>query len=388
MPSGTRAATRRGWHALRRLVRPVAFVAASALAVGSLGPARAEEPASPGVVDVTVAGSDEDMDRLTDTLREPLESLGLRVRVAPAEPAAGAPSPAGSGSATEPSRARVWVDARQADIVDVLIQAGSIGESAEPIHRTIPRDASPAVVAERVAYSIRASLESLLATPRPTRSPSARPPSALALPAPAPSTPPARSPPPSGFGLDAAAIGSGRAVASSTLAFGGGVALDVAFWGRLPWHPSVWLAGTLDAPFETTTPEVGLRTTMTSLRAVPSVELPRLGPWRLAVGVGGGVDLFYVATGPTDASPITLRPATTYANPLVEAQVLARVRLLSRVGMLLAFSLDYDTGPHHYIEYDRFGVPSPVLAPWTVRPAVLLGVCVLLTGASGCAGAE
>ena len=32
------------------------------------------------------------------------------------------------------------------------------------------------------------------------------------------------------------------------------------------------------------------------------------------------------------------------------------------------------------------GVRDPVVTPWTVRPAVFLGLCVRLTGPSGCAG--
>jgi hypothetical protein len=61
--------------------------------------------------------------------------------------------------------------------------------------------------------------------------------------------------------------------------------------------------------------------------------------------------------------------------------------LTERIGVLLALTLDYDTGPHHYLQADRFGATSDVLAPWTVRPAVLLGVCVRFTGPSGCTGA-
>ena len=387
MPSGARAAAHPWWHALRRIARAlsqVVLVAASVVAVAAARPAQAEETSSPRVVAVTVAGSDEDMDSFMEALREPLESLGLRVNSAPAEPGAERPDGVRPGGTDE--RARVWIDAREQDQVDVFIQAGS-SDGSEPVHRTILRASSRAVVAEEVAYSVRAALESLLA-PRPAAPPVAAPPAAAAAP-PAPPPPPSRTPLPTGFGLDAAALGSGRIVASKTPSFGGGVALDLAFWGRLPWRPGLWIAGTLDAPFDSPeTPEVALTTTMASLRAVPSIELPRLGSLRVSAGIGGGVDFFRVSTAPTDTSPIALRPAATYADPIVEAQVLARFRLLQRVGLLLAFTVDDDTAPHHFTQVDRFGATSDVLAPWTVRPAVLFGVCVLLTGASGCAGDE
>jgi hypothetical protein len=121
---------------------------------------------------------------------------------------------------------------------------------------------------------------------------------------------------------------------------------------------------------------------------VPGVELLRAGPLRFGAGVGYGVDLFRVNPSQADISPIAIRAPTTYADPVVEAQVLARVRLLQSVGLLLALTLDYDAAPHNYLDYNQSGVQGDVLVPWRVRPAAYLGVCFRLTGASGCAGSE
>jgi hypothetical protein len=355
-------------------------MAAAVFAVAAVGspvfPSAAHaEAAVPGrVVDVTIAGSEDDLDVFLEALREPLETLGLRLRGASAE--AG-----GAEDADLPPRdVRVWVDLRHEDRVDVLVRVGA-PDGTRTARRSVLRDASRsrAVVAEDVAYSVRATLESLLLA------------TVLALPPPpSPPTPP---PPPTPtptkearFGLDAAAVANVRGVASGAAAFGGGVAADVAFWGRRRWHPMLWILGAFDAPFSSTTPEVSLETTVYSLRAVPGVEVIRAGPFRFAAGAGFGVDLFRVNPSQADVTPIVIRAPTTYADPILEAQLLTRLRLFESVGLLLALTLDYDTGPHEYFEFDQSGVRGNVLVPWRVRPAAYVGFCFRLTGASGCAG--
>ncbi len=358
------------------------LLAAAAAAVPTLAltasPAHAETPDPARVARVTIAGGEDDLDVFLEALREPLETLGLRLRGARADAASEATDDGG----VPPGDVRISVDLRHEDHVDIVIRVGT-PEGSRAVQRTILRDVtrSRAVVAEDVAYSVRATLESLLAAmpPPPAEPPPSPPP---------PARPPPPPPPEARFGLDVAALANGRGVAPSTAAFGAGAAADVAFWGRRRWRPVLWVLGSFDAPFATSTPEVSLETTLYSFRAVPSVEVVREGPFRFAVGAGFGLDLFRVNPSQGDVTPITILPPTTYVDPILEVQLLARLRLFQSGGLLLAATLDDDTHPHEYFEFDQSGVKGNVLVPWRVRPAVYLGVCFRLTGASGCAGPE
>ena len=358
----------------------VVIALAGSVVLGSHAASAHTEPAPRPVATITIAGSGDDLDVFMEAMREPLEALGLALRGARAraEETATGDRPTGGGlDATAGDGAgevRVWVDARHEDHVEVLIAAGrATGPGA--IRRVIPRDPSRsrAVVAEDVAYAVRATLESLLEPPPPAPVPPAAPPP--------PYVPPPR------FGLDVAAFGSVRGFADGLPLFGGAVVADLALWGRGRFRPVLWAVVAFDASVTRTTPEVSLETTLYSLRAVPAVELLQAGPLRLAAGAGFGVDFLRADPSQADITPIAIRPATTYADPIVEAQVMLRARLADRVGLSLAVAADYDLGPHYFSEFDQSGVQGDVLVPWRVRPAVYLGVCFRAAGgASGCAG--
>src|SRR5208283_931411 len=154
------------------------------------------------------------------------------------------------------------------------------------------------------------------------------------------------------FGLDASALASARGVAASTWAFGGAAAFDAAFWGRRRWRPVVWVTGGLGAPLTTSTPVVSLTTRVYSVRVVPGLELARAGPLRFAAGVGYGVDLFRVDASPTETLPVTVLGPTTFADPVIEAEIVIRARLFQSAGLILLATLDYDTAPHRYYDFN------------------------------------
>jgi hypothetical protein len=278
-------------------------------------------------------------------------------------------------------RARVSIDARPADHIEIVLWAGAM---ASPVRRSLARELprpSDAVEAEEVAYAVRAALDSLLSEPRPP--PAAAPPAA---PAPAPPTP-TRAPPAAEtrpVSVDGAAFATGHGLATSTPTFGGGLAMDVALWAASRWRPGLWTEASVAAPVTTTTSLVSLSTTEASFRVVPNVELGRLGPVRLGAGVGVGLDLLHVTPSAGVAPAAFLGPSSTYADPILEAQLAAHVRLGDGAGLFASLALDYDTAPHHFTELHGT-TTDDALAPWTVRPAVLVGVCIPLAAASKCA---
>jgi hypothetical protein len=339
----------------------------------------AEEAAPRQIAAVTVAAKDEDVEAFVNALREPLEALGLTVHA----------SGAGSDARPPPediseARVRVVVDARPSDHVDILVWVMPQDRTG-PVQRRVPRGPSTPVLIEDVAYAVRATVASLLAEHPPVRA------------APTPTPAPAKAPPPppehrrpGRFGLDVAGFAGVRGIAASAPpAFGGGAALDFAFWGRQPGRPSLYLGAYFYAPIESSTSEVTLEATVISLRAIPSVELARVGPLRFAAGAGGGVDVFHAEPQPTETAAATLGPETTLVDPVLEAQMLVRI-IVGGASLFFGFDLDYDLNPDRYYQSDRSGTSSSVsvLTEWSVRPAGMLGVCLPVAGVSACKDAE
>jgi hypothetical protein len=326
------------------------------------------------MAEVTVAAEDDDVDAFLAGIREPLEELGFAVR------ASGGGDESGPTARTDSSATRVHVvvDARPSDHVDILVWL-SPSVRAAPVRRRVPRGTSTAVVVEEIAYAVRATVESLLAELTPP------------VPAPQHTTaqtsvtipPTSHHGPRAAFGLDLAGFASVLGVASSTPVFGGGAALDFGFLGREPGRPNLYLAGSVYAPFDALSAEAALETMVYSLRAVPGVELARMGPLRIAVGVGVGGDIFHAQPRPTKALSVTLGSSTTLVDPVAEAQFLFRFGVHG-ASLFLALAVDYDLDPGRYVAIDRAGAPSNVLTEWALRPEAMLGLCLPVAGASAC----
>ncbi|MGO9837562.1 MAG: hypothetical protein ACLP1X_25505 [Polyangiaceae bacterium] len=379
----------------RRLGRALLWVSSAALVTSSARWVRAQtgDVAPPadtrGFVDLAVAGSDDDVAALVEALRELVGRLGLGLRGVRAE----APPWSSNGlSVPRDERARVFVDNRLADRIEITASVVTDGTASAPVVRRVPRAESTAIVVEQVAHAVHATLESLLSggvpPPEPSRpAPVVEPPIVAVEPAPphdeAPPATPARRR--SGFGMDATAFASGRGMASSTgPVIGGGGAVNLTAW-RGQWRPSLWLGGSYNATFAASEEPavVTLATSVTSLRAVPNVELLDLSLLQVDLGVGAGVDVFHAVPENAGANA-TLKASTTLADPLLCAQLVARIRFISSARIVIGLDVDYDVHPHHYIDSNS----TAVLEPWPVRPSAMVGLCVPLVGTVACAGPE
>jgi len=340
-----------------------------------------------GVV-VAVAGRDEERAAVASSLRELLSRLGLEMQDS------GSSEPPWSSDARKPAangvRARVWVDARRSDRVDISVQAARGGGFDPPVVRVVPRGDASEIVVERVAHAVHATLESLLVHPEDSASSSSTPgspPSAEPLSATAnqDSGRPFRA---AWVGLDATAFASCTGIASAAgPVFGGGASLDVVA-RNLALRPSLWLSAAVEESFDAQGPDMALETNVSSFRALPSAELLRFPVFDLDFGAGFGVDLFHTIPRDARRGTVKLGEAKTLGDPLVEAQVLSRIRITQGARLLVGVQLDYDFATHRYTALDRFNNSSAVLQPWAVRPAAILGLCFPLAGAAACGSAE
>jgi hypothetical protein len=338
------------------------------------------------VVAVAIAADPEEYGALCDALSELVGRLGLKM-----EPQRADEPPWSSGAAAAGARrggavrARVWIDARAAARVDVAVSVAREGTFGRAVERSVARADSGAIVVEQVAHVVHATLDSMLVESLPEPPP------------PAPSAPPAPAPPPpreahvrsvpAGFGLDAAAFATtGAVVSGSGPVLGGGVALALLA-GRLPMHPRLWLTAAFDASFDTVSDDMVLETSISSFRALPSVELLATSAVRIELAAGGGIDLFH--TIPRDARRplVELLGARTDVDPVLAAELIADLRVAWTARVFVGAGLDYDLGLHRYLDIQRMG-EVVVMQPWPLRPVGLLGLRIPLAGETAYEGAE
>jgi hypothetical protein len=343
-------------------------------------------------VDLSVGGGSEEARAFADALREPLQRLGIVVR-------GSSPTSQGDAGASpaKPPRARIWIDARPVDRIDIVIALGS--SDVEAARRSVPRGEPEAVVVDQVAYIVRETLESLFWGSQSTAGVStakdadASSPSTLGSQvgvyddAGARASPTGSTAPGGAFGVDVSAFATGRAMAPGAEVLGGGVSLDFSFWGHQPHRPRLWIGASYDTPFQATSPDVTLRVAVWSVRALPTVALLRWGVLGLDAGVGAGLEALNAvpAPGQTAGGPPIATASASNVDPVATGQVLIWLRPTGGASVLLGAYADYDLTPHRYTTVDRFLQSSTVVEPWQLRPAVMAGFCIPLTGTSACA---
>jgi hypothetical protein len=275
------------------------------------------------------------------------------------------------------------VDERPVDRVDVALSVAHGDAFDPPIGRVVPRGDAPILIAERVAHVIHATLESLLLPPA-----DARPAPAATGPEHAAVNPPVAPGSRPRFGFDAAAFaGCGAFSSGSGPVFGGGASLDIGI-GHIPLRPSLWLGAMIHESFDASGSDLALETSVSSFRAVPTVLLAQASALDLGLGAGAGVDLFHTIPRDNRRFSVQLSEPMTLVDPVLEVQVISRVRVGQAARLLVGLDVDYDFGTHRYTSIDKSGNSNPVFEAWAIRPAAILGLCVPLGGASACAGSE
>jgi len=364
-------------------------VAALVVVGGALfASARPSEADERPVFDAAIAAADTEATALVAAVEEVAARLGLRVRVEHRD------APPADASWPDDVIAGVWIDARAPDRIDVRTTCVRAGSRPRSFARSLARAGSRDVVVDEVAEVVRAALESVQAARLdPT---DVDPPATRTAPAPEPlptvSPLPATHEGPHGFGLDLLAFGSERAMsARSAPVLGAGAALEASF-GRAPWRPSLWLSAAYGSRFDTEGGAVTFDAGASSLRLMPGVELLDLDVMQVDLDVGGGVDFFSVSPLIVRGTQATVGPTTHYADPVVTAQLLMRLRLVSQVRLTFGFDVDdaFATASTHptSVAIGRGTGPRDTFVPWTVRPAIAVGLCVPLSSGGACTNAR
>lgn len=392
----------------------VVFAVVGALAV--LGAARpgGAQPAD-ALARVAVVATNEDAHDLEQALSERLSRLGLRVRLRRVGPLGQDTPPSDEGTEApfdeRTERARIWIDTQSAP--DVAVRLATVHERTLdlPVERRIPRSESRAIMIEQVSEIVYDTLESMLANGQVTSSTTGVPPPAgtpadkspgapsdatpgvpaetrspMATSATLPSPAPGRQARTRTFDvtLSANAFASARGVSDEAGALlGGGAAAELGT-GRWLWHSSLWVSAAVNSPFDEHVAAFTLETTVSCLRAVPTIQIFDRWSVRIDAGIGGGIDLLRTIPRNIRSSPYPFDVPRTAVDAVATGRVVLRAPVPSGAAMIVATDVDYDPAPHAYHAPMAPGSPNGVFQPWSVRPAVMLGLCVPMVGRDAC----
>ncbi len=361
----------------------------------SAEPAPASSPSPRRVVAVSITGGAGDEARvLEETIRELLSRLQLMMV------GKGVLAPSVSASSLLAS-VDIDLGAPSANGAAHLVVKSASGSTV--IDRTVARDSTAAIQREQIAHAVRGAAEAEIladedrvagrAPPIPTPPPSP-PVASMEPPLPSPPSPPVvaeaqpvpnekplPSPPRgSAFALDLATYGGAGLFADDVgpvARIGGSATLAY----RRGLRPSLGLGLFYAFPFESGTSALTSRAHIVSLRLMPAIEVLRRSRFGIDVGVSGGVDFLSVDPSSDTINGQYLKDSTTRADPIVGANVTARILLASDVEVTLSALADVDLTTRRYVFEDR-GQRSDVLMPWTLRPVLLAGFSFTAIGES------
>jgi hypothetical protein len=277
----------------------------------------------------------------------------------------------GAAGSSPHALARVQVDLSSPLEIVLLVSDPSTGRMLE--RRSVPRDASSAVIREEVAHAVQSAVaaELLVDADRPAEAPPTEPPvePTLAFP---PHDMPAR---PSAarpwaaldvialVGVGAESRGSGPVPRA-----GGGFALA----SRRGLRPTLTLAVADAASFDSRDFVVVAHASSLSTRAVGGVDVVRTPGFALGVGVGGGADVLKVEPSSPVLPASRLGPSTTRVDPIVAGVVTAHFAVSRGVAFTVTADADVDLVSRHYV-VDFGDRRETLFDPWRVRPALLAG---------------
>lgn len=368
-----------------------ALVLALAVAVAARIPgawaAAPAEPAGP-VVLIAVRGNDEDVTALRSVLEELLARIELEPRVTPG-------APEGEETKDRPF-ATVLVDVTARNSASVAVQEGRSGQVR--LLRQIEHVGSRPLLIDTVAHVIYAMLETMVRE-RLGRGdpPRAAPTEEPDRPAPLPLLVRTGAAPPSGvpasrWGFELSPFYAVRsfAVPDQRLMMNAGLAVSAGSRaGRL--QPSLSLSATygLDIDLGSGTGMPGQafgRMQVISLHAIPVINVIGRGRLLLQAGIGGGLDVVRIETaappimgpaGPMGPANVPAPPTQRRRfDPLIGAQLMARLALTGGTQLFVAGSADY--GPSDPLQMG-FGSAAPMpMSHWRLQGS--LGLSVTLGG--------
>ena len=369
---------------MKRPLRVAGAIAlCAALGATVARPARAEDPAP--AVDVTVAGTADDLERIRALVPRLMGGGARWSRVDTLDPAEVLRDRRDGDTAA----VRAWVDVTVATRVRLyfatrsgtgdrfLVRDVELSGRFDEVDRAalaeVLESSIGALVANERAGLTRAEAEAVLAR----RAPPPAPP-AIASPPPQPTQPPSPAPEsPSrwAIGLFYAA----QAASADTLDHGPGVTISFAGWRKFASvhergrGPALFASAQYRLPVHETTARIGVALDTVAARA--GVECGPLLWSRLRVRLGAGADIVQVT--PASSDPAATLTGARWTTSFVAAAAL-RANLARRPGLFwLSAGLSVDVLPTA-VRYDATidGATTSVFSPWRVRPGLTVELTI------------
>lgn len=345
-------------HALSRSIREVKNTFFSGVVVVVLLAASSSRAEETKTVTLEVVGGESDVSALEASLRDWLRSTPLSLRRMDAFTQPG----------NEPMFARVrvvWTDA--ACTVELFNSDGELTR-----RRSLPREGAALLVAEAAALITQAGLQELLLVET-KRKPvvSIAPPLPVVVVA---------AEQPSPLHLELGGFLAGRSYdTQAPFVFGGGVEASTHY-AIGAWRPGLDFRFAYFAPMNRDSQLASLQLQTLVFRL--DAELGRdLGPLRISLGAGGGLDVLISQTSSAQVPQQSVRASRVDPAPFFDVNLGIAFQPSARTSISLKLVLDIDPAPRRYTAQIAES-STTLLEPWRVRPSVLLGFAFDVLGGS------
>jgi hypothetical protein len=351
----------------------------AAAIVGLCSTSSGAEQAAAGAVDVVLVGSEADARSMREVAEELLARLGvtatvtLAARVDPGDvinPKAGA----------EPRVARAWIDLSRTDratlyLVDrdwerVLIR--HLRKSAG--HEELTREAVGHVLETAVDALLHGARIGVVREEarRELEEPHSPAPPPESSPVPGPPEPEPARPSTLDLGLRWGAAYEAGLYASGVVVTHGPEATLVVVSGHARVRPGLWLTLQYRLPLTVDAEPLGVRLDAAAGRLLAAIEAPLGARTVLRAGLGAGIDAVH-STPLGEQSQASPASAQNFVITVGRASAGLAYALSRSVSITSVVSCDLDVSGTRYVSVVD-GTPTPALSPWTLRPALAIGV--------------
>jgi hypothetical protein len=367
-------------------LRAWAFAWAGAAAIVFVcSPSMGADEAGRGAVDVVVVGSEAEAKPMRAVAEELLSRLGVdeaitfAARVDPAEvinPRAGA----------EPRVARAWIDLSRPDratlyLVDREWERVLIRHLRKtPGHEELAREAMGHILENavdallhgaRIGVVREEARRELEEARSPAPPPDGSAPPSAAVP-PEAATPP---PPSQRLGLEWGALYEAELYADGGVITHGPAATLVVGPREGTLRPALWLTLQYRLPLQIDAQPLGVRLDAGAARALAAVDAEVGKRVALRFGVGGGVDAIHMTPLTESGLQVNRAIDQTFAVVVARSSAGLAYALSPRIAIVSVVSCDLDLSGTRYVSVVD-GSPTAALSPWTLRPALSIGVDV------------
>jgi hypothetical protein len=145
--------------------------------------------------------------------------------------------------------------------------------------------------------------------------------------------------------------------------------------GDRPLRPALWLSVQYRVPVRVDAQPLGVRLDGAAARALAALDATLNPRVAMRFGAGAGVEIVHMSPLAEPGSGASPAADQDFATVVARSSIALRFSVSQHVAMAATLSCDLDLSGTRYVTVVN-GAAVPALSPWTLRPALALGVDV------------